>query len=660
MQIQINTDSDIEGDAELVQQIKAIATNSLDRFSEQVTRVEVHLSDKNFGNEDKLCLLEARLAGLQPISVSDSAATLERAADGTVEKLILSLGGMTIGEALMDHTSGRMIQASRGDKSNSEILEKRSRPVRGERKQRSCVRQPPHLHAGRGQEQPGPPGRTYHQLPPAASTIDHGGIPRHRGQLRARTWGLAWSRPARLICATFLCFAVFSFTSAAAQQLDGSEGTLVPAKAADGKPEPPGKVEVQPVAKDDEIRQRIANILKTTSWFGEPEVAVQEGIVFLKGTTESDEAKQWAADLAKNTEGVVAVVNQIEVAPTTVWDFDPTFQVLNDLARRILRSLPLIVVAVVVIVISRIFARLTVYALRRRLQARFRSQLLREVTARAGGMFVILAGLYLVLRIAGLTQLAFTVVGGTGLIGLMLGIAFRDITENFLASLFLSLQQPFREDDLIEVANVTGYVERLTSRTTVLMTLDGNQVQVPNSTVFKSTIRNFTSNPNRRDDFIVGIGYDGSISIAQEVALKVLAEHPAVLNEPEPLVLVDNLGPSTVNLRVYFWIDGGRHSWSKVKSSVIRLVKRAFQDSGISLPDEAREVTFPHGVPVHLIEGESAAEPAIAKPTALVEAVSTKAEASLQSEAEEIKEQARRSWTPGENLLISSSSEDAS
>ncbi|MDD2318247.1 MAG: mechanosensitive ion channel family protein, partial [Desulfobacterales bacterium] len=427
----------------------------------------------------------------------------------------------------------------------------------------------------------------------------------------------------------------------------------MPAKAPDGKPEPPGKVEVQPVAKDDEIRQRIADILKTTSWFGEPRVTVQEGIVFLKGTTESDESKQWATDLAKNTEGVVAVVNQIEVAHTRIWDFDPTFQVLNDLARRFVRSLPLIVVAVVVIVISRIFARLTVYALRRRLQARFRSQLLREVTARAGGMFVILAGLYLVLRIAGLTQLAFTVVGGTGLIGLVLGIAFRDITENFLASLFLSLQQPFREGDLVEVASVTGYVERLTSRTTVLMTLDGNQVQVPNSTIFKSTIRNFTSNPNRRDDFIVGIGYDDSIPSAQEVALKVLAEHPAVLNEPEPLVLVDNLGPSTVNLRVYFWLDGGRHSWLKVKSSVIRLVKRAFQDSGISLPDEAREVTFPHGVPVRVIEGELAVEPAEkapAKPTAEVEAVSTKAEAGLQSEAEEIKEQARKSWTPGENL----------
>jgi small-conductance mechanosensitive channel len=445
--------------------------------------------------------------------------------------------------------------------------------------------------------------------------------------------------------------------------MDGGEDKPVPAKAPDGKPEAPGKVEVQPVAKDDEIRQRIADILETTGWFGAPSVTVQEGIVFLKGTAENDESRQWAGDLARNTEGVVAVVNQIEVALTTVWDFDPTIQVLNDLARGFVRMLPLIVVVVVVIALSWLLARLTVYILRRRLLGRSLSQLLREVMARAGGLLVMLAGVYLVLRIAGLTQLALTVVGGTGLIGLVLGIAFRDITENFLASLFLSLQQPFREGDLVEVASVTGYVQRLTSRTTVLMTLDGNQVQVPNSTVFKSTLRNYTSNPNRREDFIVGIGYDDAISFAQEVALKVLAEHPAVLKEPEPLVLVENLGSATVNLRVYFWLNGGQHSWVKVKSSVIRLVKRAFQDAEISLPDEAREVTFPHGVPVRMIEGDGAvapADPAQAKPTAEPETVATQAEAGLQSEAEEIKEQARKSWTPGENLLTPSSSADTS
>ncbi|MGM0677088.1 mechanosensitive ion channel family protein [Ectothiorhodospira marina] len=460
---------------------------------------------------------------------------------------------------------------------------------------------------------------------------------------------------ARLICATLLCCAVFTFDSAAAQP-SGSEDRSVRSTLSDGTPEPPGRVEVQPIARDDQIRQRITDILGATGWFSGPEVSVREGIVFLEGTTENDEARQWAGELAKNTQGVVAVVNEIEVAPSTVWDFNPAFRVLSDLARGLVRSLPLIVVAVSVIVVSWILARLTVFILRRRLRARPLSQLLREVLARAGGILVMLAGLYLVLRIAGLTQLALTVVGGTGLIGLVVGIAFRDITENFLASLFLSLQQPFREGDLVEVASVTGYVQRLTSRTTILMTLDGNQVQVPNSTVFKSTLRNFTSNPDRRDDFIVGIGYKNSIPFAQEVALKVLAEHPAVLNEPEPMVLVEDLGSATVNLRVYFWLDGGRHSWVKVKSSVIRLVKRAFQDAGISLADTANEVIFPHSmpVPVRTIEGEQAADPVdstLTRPSAEPKTVATKAEAGLQSEAREIQKQARRSWTPGENLL---------
>ncbi|WP_238623420.1 mechanosensitive ion channel family protein [Ectothiorhodospira lacustris] len=488
------------------------------------------------------------------------------------------------------------------------------------------------------------------------------GTPWHRGQCLVRPGGLSWFRAARLIGATFLCCAVFTVTSVAAQPLSGSEGRLVRVNAPDGATESQGRVEVQPIARDDQIRQRLEDILVATHWFSEPEVTVQEGLVFLKGTTENDESRLWAGTLAKNTQGVVAVVNEIEVVLTTVWDFDPAFQVLNDLARGLIRSLPLIVVAVSVIIISWILARLTVFLLRRRLRSRPLSQLLREVLARAGGILVMLAGLYLVLRIAGLTQLALTVVGGTGLIGLVLGIAFRDITENFLASLFLSLQQPFREGDLVEVANITGYVQRLTSRTTVLMTLDGNQVQVPNSTIFKSTLRNFTSNPDRRDDFIVGIGYENSIPFAQEVALKVLAQHPAVLNEPEPMVLVEDLGPATVNLRVYFWLDGGRHSWVKVKSSVIRLVKRAFQDAGISLAGAAN-ATFPHGMPVRMMDGELAAKPAdsalLPRPPAEPKTVATEAEAGLQSEANEIQEQARKSWTPGENLLTSSSPSDA-
>jgi small-conductance mechanosensitive channel len=377
----------------------------------------------------------------------------------------------------------------------------------------------------------------------------------------------------------------------------------------------------------------------------------------LHGSTEKEQSKQWAGDLARNTEGVVAVVNHIQAVPLTVWDFSPAWDELSSLGRGLIRAIPLIVLGGVTLVIAGVGAKITAYTLRWLERPKVQSRLLRDVTARGCAILVFLIGLYLVLRFSGLTRLAVSVIGGTGLIGLVLGIAFREISENFLASLFLSLQRPFREADLVEIAGHMGYIQRLTSRTTVLMTLDGNQVQIPNATVFKSTIRNFTSNPSRREDFVVGIGYLDSIPHAQDVAMKVLVSHSAILSEPEPWVLVDSLGAATVNLRVYFWLDGSRHSWLKVKSSVIRLVKRAFQDEGISLPDEARKVTFPEGVTVRLQGNEVESDRAIEAPSMArePEVVSTSAEAGLQSDAKQIERQASQAWSPdrGENLLRS-------
>ncbi len=98
MQIQINTDRNIEGGSDLRQQVEGNLNSRLERFSEQVTRLEVHLSDQNSdqksGENDKRCLLEARVAGLQPITVNESASTVKQAVDGAVVKLVRSLDSM--------------------------------------------------------------------------------------------------------------------------------------------------------------------------------------------------------------------------------------------------------------------------------------------------------------------------------------------------------------------------------------------------------------------------------------------------------------------------------------------------------------------------------------------------------------------------------------
>jgi small conductance mechanosensitive channel len=423
----------------------------------------------------------------------------------------------------------------------------------------------------------------------------------------------------------------------------------------------PAKEDVKPVAHDEEIRKRLQSVLDATDWFIDPQVRVEEGVVFLNGKVESDELKKWAGDLAHNTQDVVAVVNRLRITEQSVWDFRQAWSGMMVLWRDFIRALPFIVFGLLILALSVVCALLTTRGVQALLRPRIRTKLLRNVIARAAGGLVVICGIYLILRVSGLTQLALTLVGGTGLIGLIVGIAFRDITENFLASIFLSMQPPFETGDLVEIAGTTGYVQQLNIRTTILMTLDGNLVQIPNASVYKNTLSNFTTNANRCENFVVGIGYDDAINEAQEIARKVLVDHPAVLNDPEPAVLADSLGRSTVNLRVYFWINGREYSWLKVRSSVIRLVKRAFQEHGISMPDEAREVVFPQGIPVTMLEGIPAdvhiatpgkqlpAEPRYEE----LDVASTKAEAGLYSEATVIKEQARQAQPlkEGENLL---------
>lgn len=427
--------------------------------------------------------------------------------------------------------------------------------------------------------------------------------------------------------------------------------------------EAPAVIEVKPVAHDDEIVSRLEKILTATGWFQSPQVKVDQGVVFLSGDTDDEEYKTWAGDLARKTRDVVAVVNQIKVSRPSPWNFAPAIANMRELGRDVIFWIPYGVLAAIIFLAALVAAFIVARVLHAIVARRIRVPLLQKVISRSGAAIVFLLGMYLVLKICGLTRLALTVVGGTGLVGLVIGIAFRDITENFLASVLLSVQSPFRKGDLIELAGVLGVVQQLNVRTTVLMSLSGHLVQLPNSLVYKSTIRNFTSNPNRREDFSIGIGYEVPIDRAQEVALKVLAEHPAVLKSPEPWVLVDDLGPTTVNLRVYFWLDGSEFSWLKVKSSVIRLVKRAFQYQNVTLPDDLRKVVFPHEVPVRIIEeGKSSASKsdtmAQSDKSSASQAASVAAEGGLGTEAGDIEAQAHGARAPddGENLLHASKS----
>ncbi|MFZ3585385.1 mechanosensitive ion channel domain-containing protein [Loktanella sp. DJP18] len=430
----------------------------------------------------------------------------------------------------------------------------------------------------------------------------------------------------------------------------------LPSSVDSAESEPQREIAIAPDARDSEIADRLRRILIASEWFDQVAITVREGIVFLEGETETDERKDWARDLSFRTEGVVAVVNRIEVKPQISWDLTPTLREIDRLTDRVKWFAPLLVVSLLILVFTWLVSLAVAALARRSLRGRITSPLLLQIVARALSIPVLLIGLYLVLQLAGLTRLAITVLGGTGLVGIVLGLAFREIAANALASILLSIRNPFRAGDWIRVAQHQGIVQNLNMRTTVLLALDGNHVQIPNSLVYNSIIENFSTNPNRRSDFVVGIGYDDSVIEAQKVIIGVLLRHPAVLEDPEPGALVEELGPSTVNIRVQFWLDGKSYSIFKVKSALMRQVKRALQDAGISMPDAAREVVFPNGLPIRQFsaKGGGAAE-AIPSPSGGTAdaAVVTLGEGDLSSETDELERQADRSdpTDVGENLL---------
>ncbi|KAA1261472.1 Small-conductance mechanosensitive channel [Rubripirellula obstinata] len=398
------------------------------------------------------------------------------------------------------------------------------------------------------------------------------------------------------------------------------------------------KVEVDPVNSDERIANRLREIMEATGWFESPTARVDRGVAFLEGTVDSKKHQAWAEATAMKTTDVVAVVNRVKVAEQPLWNFAPAMESLKQLGRETVGMLPLIVIALVIGIMSYYLAVLSAKFTRWLTCNRIDSKLLRQVVGNVVAVAIFILGIYVALRVSGLTRLAVTLLGGTGLVGLALGFAFRDIAENYLASILLSLNHPFRVGDLIEVEGAKGFVRKVTTRGTVLNTLEGNQLQMPNSTVYKGKIINYTATPLSRRDFTVGIGFDDSIVEAQEIIMRVLGNHEGVSDDPAPVVIVQSLGSATVNLQVLYWFDQTKHSPLKVSSSVIRLVKQELTDAKITMPDEARELVFPQGVPVQMIESaiQPTAEKKMPVTSSASEPTTTTGEGNLESEQAEV------------------------
>ncbi|MEO8081125.1 MAG: mechanosensitive ion channel domain-containing protein [Caldimonas sp.] len=345
-----------------------------------------------------------------------------------------------------------------------------------------------------------------------------------------------------------------------------------------------------------DIADRIREIFSEIEPLRGVQVRVSSGVVTLSGTVPGAGDIKRAEAIASRVSGVVTVQNDLQRNLDLSTNLTPTLGQFTTDLKGLVRGLPLLGVAVVVGLLIVLFGYVLA-SIERLWRWITPNPFLAEIAATFVRFVSIVLGLVAALEVVGATALLGGVLGGAGVIGIALGFAVRDTVDNYVSSLMLSLRQPFRANDHVVIEGHEGRVIRLTSRATILMTLDGNHVRIPNSIVFKSVILNYTRNAERRFSFDLGVDADDNPVDGMAVGLAAVNALPFVLDVPPATAVIQDVGDSNIVLRFYGWIDQGRTDFLKGRSLAIQATKSALESAGFALPEPIYRLRFDEGAP---------------------------------------------------------------
>jgi len=346
-----------------------------------------------------------------------------------------------------------------------------------------------------------------------------------------------------------------------------------------------------PSEQDANVRARLRKIYSEIGELERVTVEVSEGVVKLGGTVANEPQAREAVRLANRMEAVVTVDDSIERSLSVRENLTPLFADARKTISQWLRAAPLALVALLLFCIVAYAGHLLSKwsGLWRKLAP---NVFLADLAAQAVRLLALFLGLLLGLSVLGANTVTSAVLGGLGVLGLAVGLAVRETIENYVASILLSLRQPFRREDHVIIDDHEGLVVRLTTRATHLITLDGNHLRIPNSAVFKATILNYSTNPERRFGFVLGVDADDDPAAAMDAGLEALQTLEWVMIEPAPLAVIDTVGDSSILINYMGWIDQRDTNFGKARSLAIRAVKNALEQEGFTLPEPIYRLRF--------------------------------------------------------------------
>ncbi len=253
-----------------------------------------------------------------------------------------------------------------------------------------------------------------------------------------------------------------------------------------------------------------------------------------------------------------------------------------------------IFLAVLIMVSAVLIAKIVAASLRRTLSDRLRRDQL-EILIKIFYYSIIFLGFVTITPLFGVSLSGILVAGG--ITGIVLGFASQSVVANFISGLFLLWEKPIKIGDQVNVDNIAGFVEDIHIMSTIIRTYDGLFVRIPNEKVFTSNITNYVANVARRFEYIIGIRYADDANRAIEIIRDVIDREPFALKYPEPVIFVDNLGDSSVNIVVRIWAPSSE--WYNVKMKLLWNIKVELEKNGIEIPFPQRVIWFANEMKIY-------------------------------------------------------------
>lgn len=254
--------------------------------------------------------------------------------------------------------------------------------------------------------------------------------------------------------------------------------------------------------------------------------------------------------------------------------------------------IPNFIVALCILLVFFIAAKVVAMVLRKVFHRGMESHQVADLMLTILRIIIIGLGCFIALDFLGLKGTVTSLLAGAGIVGLALGFAFQDITENFIAGVAMGIRKPFRPGDVIQTSEIFGTVKYLNFRNTIIETFAGQLEIVPNKHLFRNVLKNYSYSGERRIDVPVGISYSDNIDAASKAITKKLNTLDGVIHQHETSCYAEGFGESSIDLVARFWIHYPDGDYLKKMHEAVIAIHSALNEEGISIPFPIQTLDF--------------------------------------------------------------------